>query len=216
MGAATAGGTTAGGSDAHRGVAFSGSAAGGAASETEVLVDTGVPGVGVSGIGEGDPVADDDGTSGRSGELSRRSCTVLAAICFGIDGEAGGVGSLTARWITLSDGYARCEIMIPGAELGSRGRRDQMTQSVCSTSEEVDGCWVLWEWNWGEDGRTDGLGGGSSAAGTEGSEDEDACCSCEGGGSDSVDRDGNMESCFGRGERVWLSHAEPYAPFCGG
>ena len=121
----------------------------GAVRETEVFVERGEPGTGVSGAveqAEVVSVADDDNASacsdsgdavsfGSSGEgKGARSITVSGtnATAFGLSfGEAAGVGILSARWIIWSGGFARGEMMIPGASEG-RPLRDHITQPESS------------------------------------------------------------------------------------
>jgi hypothetical protein len=96
-----------------------------AAMDTDVLVDKGEPGIGVLGAVEHAgvvSVADEEGTSACSSEVRVDSFDSLSrgnSLAGEGKGDAGGVGSSIAYWMTSCGGRARGDIMIPGACEGS-------------------------------------------------------------------------------------------------
>lgn len=124
------------------------------ARDMDVFVDKGEPGTGVSGAVEHAgvvSVADDDGTSAGSGDSSFAGSSFTSSLrgtwtscgestatrCNDFNlifGEAGGLGSCKAFCTTCSGGFARGEMMTPGASDGLP-LRDQITHPEMDISD---------------------------------------------------------------------------------
>lgn len=121
---------------------------GAAVTDSEVLDESGEPGMGVSGAVE-DSVVEDEGISTCSGGSSSEARSVesgtsslgsSSATTGGDgDGDGGGEGKSKAPSFTFVGGRARGDIIIPGAFAGSCGLRDQMTYSPFENEEERAG-----------------------------------------------------------------------------